>query len=122
MNKLEIDTEKNKFLLNGKPIKNATEITVKFTPNRLPEVKLTVISKLAVKMDNCNLNQLGGNMDVSKEEREKAKATAIKILEQFQSNGLTEKEVKLTVFWLKSISDDIMAANQFKNNFSLPKI
>lgn len=61
-------------------------------------------------------------MDISKEEREKAKATAIKILEQFQSNGLTEKEVKLAVFWIKSLSDDIIEANQFKNNFSLPKI
>lgn len=58
MNKIEINTEKGKFLLNGKPIKNATEITIKIIPSGIPEVKLTVISALDMKLDNCNLTNL----------------------------------------------------------------
>ena len=60
-------------------------------------------------------------MEITQEMREKAKTIALKVLEQFQSDGLSEKEVKLIAFWIKSLADDIIEANQFKNSFSLPK-
>ena len=55
MNKLEIDTEKNKFLLNGKPIKNATEITIRITPNDIPEATITVMCETDMVLNNCEL-------------------------------------------------------------------
>ena len=54
MNKLEIDTEKNKFLLNGKPIKNSTEITIRITPNDIPEATITVMCETDMVLNNCD--------------------------------------------------------------------
>ena len=48
-------TEKNKFLLNGKPIKNATEITIRITPNDIPEATITVMCETDMVLNNCEL-------------------------------------------------------------------
>lgn len=55
MNKLEINTEKREFLLNGKPIENATEITIRITPDSVPEAKITVMCKADMVLNNCEL-------------------------------------------------------------------
>lgn len=55
MCKLEIDSEKQKYLLNGKPIENATEIIIRITPEGIPEVKLTIMSDLNITLEDCNL-------------------------------------------------------------------
>ena len=56
MNEIEINTQENKFLLNGSPIVNVTEITIKITPESVPEVTLTVNSELDIKLDKCELS------------------------------------------------------------------
>ena len=58
MNKIEIDTEKQKYLLNGEPIKGLKEITINITTDGFPEVTLTVASELDAKIDNCCLTKL----------------------------------------------------------------
>lgn len=50
MNKIEIDTEKQKYLLNGEPIKGLKEITISVTVDGIPEVTLTVMSELDIKL------------------------------------------------------------------------
>ena len=55
MCKLEIDSEKQKYLLNGKPIENATEIIIRITPEGIPEVELTIMSDLNITLEDCNL-------------------------------------------------------------------
>ena len=55
MNKIEIDTEKQKYLLNGEPIKGLKEITINITTDGFPEVTLTVESELDAEIDNCCL-------------------------------------------------------------------
>lgn len=58
-------------------------------------------------------------MEVSKDEREKAKATAFKILTQFQNDGLTTKEVHLITFWLCELAKDSIEKNVSKHSFLL---
>lgn len=58
MNKIEIDTEKQKYLLNGKPIKGLTEITINITTDGIPKVTLTVMSELDAEFNNCCLIEL----------------------------------------------------------------
>lgn len=55
MCKLEIDSEKQKYLINGHPIENATEIIIRITPEGIPEVKLTIMSDLDITLEDCNL-------------------------------------------------------------------
>ena len=60
MNKLEINTEEHKYLLNGKPIDYATEINIKITANSLPEVKITTMCELEAALKECNLTKRHG--------------------------------------------------------------
>ena len=58
MNKIEIDTEKQKYLLDGKPIKGLKEITINITTDGIPEVTLTVMGELDAKFNNCCLTKI----------------------------------------------------------------
>ena len=58
MNKIEIDTEKKVFLLNGKPMHGVTKITINIEPLKIPEVMLTVMSELDIKLDDFDLKDL----------------------------------------------------------------
>ncbi len=55
MNKIEIDTEKKVFLLNGQPMHGVTKITINIEAMKIPEVMLTVMSELDIKLDDFDL-------------------------------------------------------------------
>lgn len=55
MNKLEIDTKNRKYYLNGKPIENATKITITLTPDSVPEVSITVNSDIKLSVSDLKL-------------------------------------------------------------------
>lgn len=63
MNKLEINTEEQKYLLDGKPIDNATEIDIKISAGKPPEAKITRICESEVNLRDCELTEQYGTED-----------------------------------------------------------
>ena len=57
--------------------------------------------------------------DVSIQEREKVKSVALEILRQFQNNGMTEKEVNLTIFWIDELAKEAIKQKHLNTYFSL---
>ena len=63
MNKLEINTEECKYLLNGKPIEGAKEINIKITADNPPEAEITKVCELDVNLKDCDLTERYSNED-----------------------------------------------------------
>ncbi|MGN0599285.1 MAG: hypothetical protein ACI4JK_05260 [Oscillospiraceae bacterium] len=63
---------------------------------------------------------------ITEEMRTKAKTAALHILDEMQSDGMTEAEVALTAFWLDKIAQQAIqkskTVNKFKNILSLEEI
>ncbi len=56
MNKLQINTEENQYLLNGKPIDFATEITIRIVPNEIPTAKVKVMCDMDINISECEVS------------------------------------------------------------------